>query len=42
MEALGGMGVGRLFVPGTPMEEFVEYIRTEVAARRAARAPDRA
>ncbi len=28
------MGVGSLFGPGTPLAELVEYIRTEVAARR--------
>jgi len=27
MEALGKMGVGRLFGPGTPTPEIVEYIR---------------
>lgn len=29
-------GVGRLFGPGTPMKEVIEYIRGEVARRRAA------
>ena len=28
------MGVGRLFGPGTPLGELVEYLRTEVARRR--------
>jgi len=27
MEKLAGMGVGRLFSPGTPTEEIVRYIR---------------
>ena len=34
---LKGQGVGELFEPGTPMEEFVAYIRDEVARRRSAR-----
>ena len=34
---LKGQGVGELFEPGTPMEEFVEYIRDEVARRRSSR-----
>ncbi len=34
MKALLDMGVGRLFGPGTPLEEIVEYIRGEVAKRR--------
>jgi methylmalonyl-CoA mutase C-terminal domain/subunit len=34
--ALEKMGVGRLFGPGTPLAELAAYIRTEVAARRAA------
>ncbi len=29
-------GVGRLFGPGTPMRDVIEYIRGEVARRRAA------
>jgi methylmalonyl-CoA mutase C-terminal domain/subunit len=37
MAELSRLGVGRLFEPGTPMEEFVSYIRSEVAKRRAAR-----
>jgi methylmalonyl-CoA mutase C-terminal domain/subunit len=32
--ALQEMGVGRLFGPGTPLAELVEYVRTEVRARR--------
>jgi methylmalonyl-CoA mutase C-terminal domain/subunit len=32
--ALQEMGVGRLFGPGTPLAELVDYIRSEVAARR--------
>jgi methylmalonyl-CoA mutase C-terminal domain/subunit len=31
------MGVGRLFRPGTRSEEYIEYIREEVARRREAR-----
>ena len=34
--ALEAMGVGRLFGPGTSSAEYVEYIRAEVARRRAA------
>ncbi len=30
------MGVGRIFGPGTPIEQIVKYIREEVARRRAA------
>ena len=33
---LEAMGVGRLFGPGTSSEEFVKYIREEVARRRQA------
>ncbi len=33
-EALGQMGVGRLFGPGTPLGDLVRYIRAEVTARR--------
>jgi methylmalonyl-CoA mutase C-terminal domain/subunit len=36
IEELRNLGVGELFEPGTPTEEFVEYLRTEVAKRRAA------
>jgi len=35
MEALEAMGVGRLFGPGTPTSEAVEYIREWFAANRA-------
>jgi methylmalonyl-CoA mutase C-terminal domain/subunit len=35
MKELGKMGIGRLFAPGTPSDEFVAYIRKEVAAKRA-------
>lgn len=35
MEALGEMGVGRLFGPGTPTGEIVEYIRGAVEEARA-------
>jgi methylmalonyl-CoA mutase C-terminal domain/subunit len=35
VEALEQLGVGRLFEPGTPTEEFVEYLRTEIRRRRA-------
>lgn len=35
MEALGEMGVGRLFGPGTPTDEIVEYIRGAVEEARA-------
>ncbi len=31
----GRDGIGRLFGPGTPSSAFVEYIKTEVAKRRA-------
>lgn len=41
LEALRGQGVGELFVPGAPMEEFVRYIRDEVARRRGERSPAR-
>jgi methylmalonyl-CoA mutase C-terminal domain/subunit len=34
-EALEQLGVGRLFEPGTPTEEFVEYLRKEIGRRRA-------
>ena len=33
MTALGEMGAGRLFGPGTPTREIVEYIRDWVAAK---------
>src|SRR5204862_1205003 len=36
-QALGALGVGRLFGPGTPTRELVEYIRREVAERRVGR-----
>ncbi|MHC4339153.1 MAG: cobalamin B12-binding domain-containing protein [Planctomycetota bacterium] len=36
-EELRGLGVGRLFGPGTPTCELAEYIEEEVARRRAAR-----
>ena len=32
-EALSRMGVGRLFGPGTPTSDLVDYIRAEVAKR---------
>lgn len=35
MKALGEMGVGRLFGPGTPTDEIVEYIRGAVEETRA-------
>lgn len=35
IEALGEMGVGRLFGPGTPTDEIVEYIRGAVEEARA-------
>ncbi len=34
-QALIGMGVGRLFGPGTPTSDLAEYIQDEVARRRA-------
>jgi methylmalonyl-CoA mutase C-terminal domain/subunit len=34
VRALQELGVGRLFGPGTPLAELVDYIRSEVAARR--------
>src|SRR5438477_6052960 len=39
VKALEAQGVGRLFGPGTPTADLVEYIREEVAARRARREP---
>ena len=39
-EALGRIGMGRLFAPGTPIEEIVGYIEAEVARRREAAAAD--
>ena len=36
-QTLEAQGVGRLFGPGTPTRDLVEYIRTEVATRRARR-----
>ncbi|MCU0636217.1 MAG: cobalamin B12-binding domain-containing protein [Gemmatimonadaceae bacterium] len=36
MEALEQRGVGRLFGPGTPTTELIEYIRSWFAAREAA------
>jgi len=36
-EALQALGVGRLFGPGTPTRELVEYLREEVAKRRSER-----
>jgi len=36
MDALAQQGVGRLFGPGSRLEELVTYIRDEVARRRAA------
>jgi methylmalonyl-CoA mutase C-terminal domain/subunit len=35
IEELRRLGVGELFEPGTPLEEFVSYIRGEVLRRRA-------
>ena len=35
-QALEKAGVGRLFGPGTPMRDVIEYIRGEIARRRAA------
>jgi methylmalonyl-CoA mutase C-terminal domain/subunit len=34
IEALSRMGVGKLFGPGTPMKEIVDYVQGEVARRR--------
>lgn len=34
IEELRSRGVGELFEPGTPLEDFVRYIREEVACRR--------
>jgi methylmalonyl-CoA mutase C-terminal domain/subunit len=34
---LEAMGVGRLFGPGTPTRELVEYLRSAVAARRSSK-----
>jgi methylmalonyl-CoA mutase C-terminal domain/subunit len=38
MKALTEMGVGRLFGPGTPLQDTADYIRDEVGRRRAERA----
>lgn len=35
---LGALGVGRLFGPGTPTRELVDYLRQEVGERRLRRA----
>ncbi len=37
MAELAGMGVGRLFGPGTTSDEIADYLRAEVATRREAR-----
>ena len=39
MAALRAQGVGELFGPGTPTGAIVDYIRSQVAERRAGRAP---
>ena len=36
MAALNKMGIGQLFPPGTPSEDFIAYIRQEVEKRRTA------
>jgi methylmalonyl-CoA mutase C-terminal domain/subunit len=36
MRKLTELGVGRLFGPGTPLPEIIEYVKTEVTRRRAA------
>ncbi len=36
-EALQALGVGRLFGPGTPTRDLVDYLREEVAKRRSER-----
>jgi methylmalonyl-CoA mutase C-terminal domain/subunit len=36
-KALEGIGVGRLFGPGTPTKDLIAYIRAEVGRRRRAR-----
>jgi len=36
VEELHRLGVGKLFEPGTPAEDFVRYLREEVGNRRAA------
>ncbi|MBI3991939.1 MAG: cobalamin B12-binding domain-containing protein [Candidatus Lambdaproteobacteria bacterium] len=33
-EALRKLGVGRLFGPGTPMQDIVDYLNTEIPAKR--------
>lgn len=38
MAALTGMGVGKLFGPGTPMSDIATYVKAEVGRRRAERA----
>lgn len=37
MAKLAEMGVGRLFRPGTKSDDYIAYLRAEVARRRAAR-----
>ena len=39
-KALEAKGVGRLFGPGTPLAQIVDYVREEVARRRAAQTAD--
>jgi len=36
MKELEAKGVGRLFGPGTPLSAIIDYVKTEVARRRAA------
>jgi methylmalonyl-CoA mutase C-terminal domain/subunit len=36
MQKLSDSGIGRLFGPGTPLSEIIEYVKTEVMRRRAA------
>jgi len=39
-EVLNGLGVGKLFGPGTPTDDFVAYVREEVGRRRGEVADD--
>jgi methylmalonyl-CoA mutase C-terminal domain/subunit len=40
MRKLTDLGVGQLFGPGTPLNEIIEYVKTEVTRRRAAQPAD--
>lgn len=40
MQKLAGQGIGQLFGPGTPLSGIIDYIKAEVARRRASRAAE--